>query len=363
MTEHYGQLNLRGGDVKNCLNAAAVYAYEDNLRMSADKSKFAVWPAPTTSDDRNIYGGEMMFEQIKGGAPRSTTHDPLVRSCCNGWMSSYKPRANGDDDDYDDQLAEFREQIRLTGYARLTSIWNAEVGMQTTSPVAVLAGTMTIPNTGPFQIQTGDIIVCIPPWPGMTTSQAPKDYATPMTQGRRVLQTVPLRCLLNPNDPCDKKNTCKLFNSKEIKQMMKSKKFNKLVCVISELMTEFSLAVGMAVDQTIPMSQSDLKILRAKIQKAREDNPVAYKLEKEKTCKIVTNLMKLLAMDEPKGTKNGMEFSAREFVDATVPISSTIIHAVGSLITGVAQSSTKPLSPFDITISPIVATTFSSVWT
>jgi hypothetical protein len=146
----------------------------------------SVYPAPNNTNDYMVGTGEILFSLRD-----STDYGQHIsaRSALNGIPSA----GSGDA-----QLKSLRDKIVILGLSEKTCTVHNNVISHTESPVAVVAGHMSMLNCSLFTTVVGDILIAVLPDPKRKQTQAPSDGSMAITSLRRIHEPVPLRMLVSP---------------------------------------------------------------------------------------------------------------------------------------------------------------------
>ena len=146
-----------------------------------------------------------------------------VRTALNGIVANGTTPA--------EQIANLTDDLVIVGVCLKTCIVNQRALSHTESPVAVVGGHVPVLNTSVYASRCGDILIACFPDPKMVTSQAPIDGSYPVTAIRRVVETVPLRCLMPKvwNGGYTKAEFNRLVPERKLTTLFKSKAFVDLV--------------------------------------------------------------------------------------------------------------------------------------
>jgi hypothetical protein len=160
---------------------------ENEMNPTTKPNCKPLFPPSTSIQDYMVSEGEVCFSlsnpiERAGNIPARTALNGLV---VKGSTSS-------------EQLAYFYDNLVIIGLAHKTCTVNDRVLSHTENPVAAVGGSMTILNVTKYDYRTGDILIATVPSFTRGSSQAPKDGSMEITAYRRVLEQVPLRCIVTP---------------------------------------------------------------------------------------------------------------------------------------------------------------------
>lgn len=278
---------------KNCRSAHSRIQKECAILNGYNGNSMYYVPYGTVQlpEDSNMYSGEIIFEWVAIGT-RSIDQTPLVQSCLNGLIV---PKSETDPISY------LNKRIRVVGFSIADALWNAQTPAHSDDPVAVLAGYMSIRNTGPHIIRAGDLVMW--QFPALDRKeQLPLDRFATMSRSRRVLETVPFTSTASK---------ASVIDDSSIKTIIASKLCVTLTDYITQHMLKAALN-GITDAATITLITQNL-----------------------------TNVKnKMFDADENTGFK------------LLIPISTLIVSQFSSKIMAVAQSDGIPGQLFDIVGTP-----------
>ena len=209
------QIQPHANSVKNCKNAADIVLF-CSKKLSTDAHAYhQLFGAPGMPGDLSSYQGEIAFEVVATGFPRTKDGAPFAMTSLNGLV--VRKKAN-------DELMfeDMRSMIRILGPIYAETIWVPENPHHTQHPVILLSGLGSVRNTGRYRIEAGDIVLARLP-PLGRGPQIPEDVRTPISHSRRVLETTPLRQIKNP------------FSNEELVTLAKNRAFQAMISDICQV--------------------------------------------------------------------------------------------------------------------------------
>ena len=209
------QIQPHANSVKNCKNAAEIIKFCAK-KLAQDSNSYTLVYAPSAMPgDLSCYQGEIAFEIVDHGYPRTKDGQPMAMTSLNALAVRKKGNLEA-------SRSELNKIIRILGPVYAETIFVPENPQFSQHPVIILSGVSTVRNTGPYTIEAGDIVLAVLP-PLVRRPQIPEDVRTPISDTRRVLETIPLRQVKDP------------FTNEELVVMAKNLAFQAMVSDICQV--------------------------------------------------------------------------------------------------------------------------------
>ena len=401
--ENVGSIMPRGLSLRNFRNAAPLIEYEQGMLATPSAGYKTHYSQSRSSTDYDVYAGEVLYETTTLTMPRSRTQQPYARSCLNSLLIKETNTTETQN------AATLRAGLRVLGVAIKTCSWDAEVPLQTDDPVGATNGTVTMRHTGEtHNIIPGDLILARLPKINRR-DQLPSDNFTPMSPGRLVLETVPLRSFVSKKQEADRDMV--FFTDPEKLLFFKSKCFTEFLTTLIPILANIGSIVATyknnmarpaymakALDAYNANKRAtatnnvwvDVDMNSAPIdEKAKwsTDFTANYKIEEHlkeildrisptfnydaksddvfaqgviiqplpnDTIKVVQHFLSSANPHTPDTASASV--AATMVVRSMMPVSAVLISSVASQIIGVAQSAGMPGGTFDMEVSPTIGT-------
>jgi hypothetical protein len=183
----FGKVVHQSLQIINCSFAASQIDKELKGNGGLPGARPPIYAHTGSPNDFSVIEGELVFalSSDTGGVGNIP-----VRSALNGVPSTGATQ--------EAQIAALMDKLVVVGFAGKTSVASQKALSLTEAPVALVGGQISAPNVTQEEWYTGDILIWTLPHPNRSSTQAPIDGSIQVTAQRRVIEPVPLRCLMRP---------------------------------------------------------------------------------------------------------------------------------------------------------------------
>jgi len=322
--------------VVNCLHDTNGIL-SDHLLLNRDNAqKQYLAPYGTTSDaaNRSIIAGEIMFE-VK--AYNQGSQQPKTRSCLTGLLITNHFKNDAERTKY-----EIWKRLRVVGIAKKTALFNKSGAVE--DPVAVVAGLITILNTGKASVRRGDWIMAS--LPDLKSSRA-KPTLDPIPVHPRMLRDI-VKDMEEVHEVLDNELTKEYFRTN----------FILFGLFFSSLLGDDAIANALTDPVAVASAHAYVRDI-TKLETHGRQHHVTRMVEAEpgqpKLVEVAQYASTTKHANEFVKTLQSNKYLRGDWAKNILPVGAMVFNQVGSKMLGVAQTdATATTNAFDIVAAPTV---------